>query len=90
MAHKPIKSFTINSILAKSATDCDKSIAEACEHEDSDCESDLDVTGSDTPPLDCSQKSAEDKEANEGEYLELARIRVIKYWKLSFIQVAKF
>jgi hypothetical protein len=70
MARKTIKSFTINSILAESAPESETNIdeeAELCAEADgSDCESDLDVTGDDTPPLDCSQKSAENKELSEG------------------------
>ncbi|XP_044255051.1 fork head domain transcription factor slp2-like [Tribolium madens] len=56
MAQKQ-KSFTINSILAGSEV----------KEEDSESDSDLDVTGDDTPPLDCSQKPAGSKEAEESE-----------------------
>lgn len=58
MALKP-KSFTINSILADS---------ECAKDDDSD-DSDLDVTGDDTPPLDCSQKatgSKDNEDTNDG------------------------
>ncbi|CAG9836521.1 unnamed protein product [Diabrotica balteata] len=74
MAHTPLKSFTINSILPETALD----VRETSEPEDeccmkqetlsdaevSDCDSDLDVTGT-TPPLDCSNKSADEEESQK-------------------------
>ncbi|KAJ8922734.1 hypothetical protein NQ315_007769 [Exocentrus adspersus] len=77
--HTPLKSFTINSILPETALEarCDGSEPEEecelkretlSEAEASDCESDLDVTGT-TPPLDCSTKreggEEEDKEGKQ-------------------------
>ncbi|CAG9860963.1 unnamed protein product [Phyllotreta striolata] len=65
MAHTPLKSFTINSLLPETALDDtsepDDELGSKRESEtlSSDCESDLDVTGT-TPPLDCSNKPDED------------------------------
>ncbi|XP_056642161.1 fork head domain transcription factor slp2-like [Diorhabda carinulata] len=70
MAHTPLKSFTINSILPETALDVRESTPEPEDEclmkqetlsEVSDCESDLDVTGT-TPPLDCSNKSADEED----------------------------
>ncbi|KAG5886833.1 hypothetical protein JTB14_005285 [Gonioctena quinquepunctata] len=71
MAHTPLKSFTINSILpetlldlrtdsAQREDDCFIKQETVSDTDVSDCESDLDVTAT-TPPLDCSNK------CNEGE-----------------------
>lgn len=70
MAQKSLKSFSINSILRSGNQDEDeeKSLTE----DGSDCESDLDVTGNDTPPLDCSQKTKEtDLECDKSEFYAL-------------------
>lgn len=65
MAHTPLKSFTINSILPETANEAPSSPdristepVSISEQEISDCESDLDVTGT-PPPLDCSKDSEE-------------------------------
>lgn len=61
MAHTPLKSFTINSLLPETANDAPSSperVSAEAEQEISDCESDLDVTGT-PPPLDCSKDSEE-------------------------------
>lgn len=79
MAHTPLKSFTINSILPETAIDarsgspepeeeCDLKRETSSDAEVSDCESDLDVTGT-TPPLDCSNKGAEGENDKEGKDL---------------------
>lgn len=84
MANTPLKkSFTINSILHESAielrnndssevedesNDGKKDVIDTDEGDESDCESDLDVTGT-TPPLDCSKKASEEgKQEKEGNY----------------------
>lgn len=75
MTHTPLKSFTINSILPETALDVRENTSEAedelCIKQEtlsdadvSDCESDLDVTGT-TPPLDCSNKSADEEESQK-------------------------
>ncbi|KAJ8940481.1 hypothetical protein NQ318_022804 [Aromia moschata] len=71
MAHTPLKSFTINSILPETVVDTRAASPEPEEEclkretlsdvEVSDCESDLDVTGT-TPPLDCSNKNGDDED----------------------------
>lgn len=72
MAQKSLKSFSINSILSNNDQNQDedeKSFTEEGDTCGSDCESDLDVTGNDTPPLDCSQKSKEtNKECENGKF----------------------
>lgn len=76
MAHTPLKSFTINSILPETALEarrdspepedeCDLKRETVSDVEVSDCESDLDVTGT-TPPLDCSNKNAGEENDKEG------------------------
>ncbi|XP_076273073.1 fork head domain transcription factor slp2-like [Rhynchophorus ferrugineus] len=77
MSNTPLKSFTINSILPetlldrRSVTSEDEEDAERQEElsetevaDVSDCDSDLDVTGTGTPPLDCSSQSNEEKHEN--------------------------
>lgn len=79
MAHTPLKSFSINSLLPETVVgagsptpdDDDTSKLEAHSDQDvdvgSDCESeDLDVTGT-TPPLDCSGKSNDDEKESEAD-----------------------
>lgn len=61
MAQTPLKSFTINSLLSETVDDAQKND----EQEASDCESDLDVTGT-PPPLDCT-KDAEESDGKKEE-----------------------
>ncbi|VEN61794.1 unnamed protein product [Callosobruchus maculatus] len=72
MAHTPLKSFTISSILTNTKNEIDEPDEECDRREEtsatevSDCESeDLDVTGTTTPPLDCSNKEGEDEDASK-------------------------
>lgn len=75
MANTPLKSFSINSILPETVLDRRSVTPEVDEDGDddrngvsdadaSDCESDLDVIGTSTPPLDCSSQSNEGEEKN--------------------------
>nr|CAI5833561.1 unnamed protein product [Callosobruchus analis] len=72
MAHTPLKSFTISSILTNRKNEIDEPDEECQRKEEtsatevSDCESeDLDVTGTTTPPLDCSSKEGEEEDASK-------------------------
>ncbi|XP_060531122.1 fork head domain transcription factor slp2-like [Cylas formicarius] len=78
MSNTPLKSFTINSILPETALDtcsttpdvdgnASKPEVSSEDGDASECESDLDVTGT-TPPLDCSGKANdEDEKVSDGE-----------------------
>ncbi|KAJ8970667.1 hypothetical protein NQ317_011517 [Molorchus minor] len=69
MAYTPLKSsFSINSLLPETALEAPKSpelATTTSEPDSSECESDLDVTGDDVSPLDCSKSSGEGKEGDK-------------------------
>lgn len=72
MAHTPLKSFTINSILPETALEGPRSpdpvssSPNVCQDEGSESESDLDVTTT-PPPLDCSTSTQESREEGKDE-----------------------
>lgn len=73
MAHTPLKSFSISSLLPETALEHSRSPEPVAstptpvsEHEVSDCESDLDVTTT-PPPLDCTTTSQDSKTESKDE-----------------------
>lgn len=70
-SNTPLKSFSINSILPETVLDRRSVTPEVDEDVDedadvSDCDSDLDVIGTGTPPLDTSGPVNEDDKNNGG------------------------